>query len=67
MSTEDQRKERLLGFAWFGCFLRDLEMAISLTLDRGPNRIAPGEELVQAKSEDWEATRFTAPKLRSVP
>ena len=63
VAAEDQREQRLVRLARLGHLLGHLQVAVGLGLDRRPDGVATGEELVQTEGEDREAARRAATQL----
>ena len=60
MAAEDERKKRLVRFAGLGRLLGNLQVAVRLGFERRPDRIAPGQELMQPEGEEGKATGFAS-------
>ena len=60
MAAEDERKKRLVRFAGLGRLLGNFQVAVRLGFERRPDRIAPGQELVQPEGEEGKAAGFVS-------
>ena len=64
--AQDERVEGLVRLARLGHLLCDLQVTVRRGLERRPDRISPGQELVQAEREDGEAAGIAWVQLRAL-